>query len=61
VREYLLEIHFDTPNVPEQCWQYARVGTGELTDRRDLVVDNADGVHAVALDFGPGVFGIAWS
>ncbi|WP_236788942.1 hypothetical protein [Amycolatopsis sp. GM8] len=56
VREYLLEIQFDA--APERCWQYAR--TGEAEDRRDLKLDGTGGVHAVALDFGPGVFGIGW-
>jgi hypothetical protein len=55
VREYLLEIHFDA--APAQCWQYARPGD----DRRELHLDTTGGVHAVALDFGPGVFGISWA
>ncbi|WP_020666631.1 hypothetical protein [Amycolatopsis nigrescens] len=61
VREYLLEIRFDTGTAPEHCWQYSRKGSDEPDDRRELKVDKADGVHAVALDFGPGVFGIGWS
>ncbi|WP_158888399.1 hypothetical protein [Amycolatopsis anabasis] len=60
VREYLLEIRFDTGTAPQRCWQYSRKGPDDLNDRRELKVDNADGVHAVALDFGPGVFGIGW-
>lgn len=57
VREYLLEIGFHAP--PRQCWQYSRAGH-DAEIRRDLKLDAAGGVHAVALDFGPGVFGIAW-
>ncbi|GAB2974909.1 hypothetical protein GCM10017788_42540 [Amycolatopsis acidiphila] len=56
VREYLLEIQFDT--APARCWQYAR--TGDAEEGRDLQLDATGGVHAVALDFGPGVFGIGW-
>ncbi|SDY82475.1 hypothetical protein SAMN05421504_10782 [Amycolatopsis xylanica] len=58
VREYLLEIRFDEANTPRKCWQYSRTGLAE--DRRELQLDTAGGVHAVALDFGPGVFGIEW-
>jgi hypothetical protein len=57
VRQYLLEIQFDTP--PAQCWQYTRVGD-DPEQRRERQPDATGGVHAVALDFGPGVFGIAW-
>jgi len=56
VREYLLEIEFDAP--PVECWQYSR--TTDAEGRRALDLDTAGGAHAVALDFGPGVFGIAW-
>lgn len=56
VREYLLEIQFDS--APEHCWQYARIREAE--QGRDLHLDATGGVHAVALDFGPGVFGIGW-
>lgn len=56
VREYLLEIQFDA--APEHCWQYARIQEAE--EGRDLQLDATGGVHAVALDFGPGVFGIGW-
>lgn len=57
VREYLLEIQFDIP--PARCWQYARTGDGP-DERQDRQLDTMGGVHSVALDFGPGVFGIAW-
>ena len=56
VREYLLEVRFDTP--PAECWQYST--TGEAKERHPLVLDTTGGVHAIALDFGPGVFGISW-
>ena len=35
-------------------------GTPGTLARRPLELDGADGVHAVAVDFGPGVFGIDW-
>ncbi|GLY66022.1 helix-turn-helix domain-containing protein [Amycolatopsis taiwanensis] len=57
VHEYLLEIQFDTS--PSRCWQYTRVGDAP-EQRQDLLLDTGGGVHAVAADFGPGVFGIAW-
>ncbi|GLY34046.1 hypothetical protein Amsp01_000700 [Amycolatopsis sp. NBRC 101858] len=58
VREYLLEVRFAPGTAPERCWQYAR--NGATGTRRQLKLDGGDGVHAVALDFGPGVFGIDW-
>ncbi|SFO89177.1 hypothetical protein SAMN05421810_101312 [Amycolatopsis arida] len=60
VREYLLEVHFGRAR-PRRCWRYSRTGPGEPEARRDLRVDAGGAAHAVALDFGPGVFGIAWS
>lgn len=60
VREYLLEVRFEPGAAPERCWQYARNGDAGALVRRPLKLDGGDGVHAVALDFGPGVFGINW-
>ncbi|MEQ0564330.1 hypothetical protein ABJI51_35075 [Amycolatopsis sp. NEAU-NG30] len=60
VREYLLEVRFDPGSAPERCWQYSRNGTTGTVSRRRLRLDGEGGVHAVALDFGPGVFGIDW-
>ncbi|MGC7102369.1 hypothetical protein ACPZ19_47520 [Amycolatopsis lurida] len=61
VREYLLEVSFNQQKIPEKCWQYTRRNTSEPEARRELKIDDANAVHAVALDFGPGVFGIEWS
>lgn len=58
VREYLLEISFDA--APGRCWQYTRTGTQDEEERKPLQLDTTGSVHAVALDFGPGVFGIGW-
>ncbi|MDQ0379679.1 hypothetical protein [Amycolatopsis thermophila] len=60
IREYLLEIRFDEADALRGCWQYARRGNAESEERRELHLDTAGGVHAVALDYGPGVFGISW-
>ncbi|QRP48122.1 hypothetical protein [Amycolatopsis sp. FDAARGOS 1241] len=59
VREYLLEIHFAPDAVPARCWQYSR-GGDTTPSRRRLRLDSTGGVHAVAMDFGPGIFGISW-
>jgi hypothetical protein len=60
VREYLLEVRFALGKAPDRCWQYSRSGPAGPRTRRPLKLDGGDGVHAVALDFGPGVFGIDW-
>ncbi|WP_410672936.1 hypothetical protein [Amycolatopsis sp. cmx-4-68] len=60
VREYLLEVRFAPGTAPDRCWQYSRHGPAGPRARRPLKLDGGDGVHAVALDFGPGVFGIDW-
>lgn len=60
VREYLLEVQFGVARQPARCWQYQSMGSNGSGTRRELTVDGSGGVHAVALDFGPGVFGIAW-
>jgi len=59
VREYLLEVRFDPAAAPSQCWQYAN-DAEEPPSRRQLRLDSGGGVHAMALDFGPGIFGIGW-
>ncbi|MFF0149516.1 hypothetical protein ATK36_5293 [Amycolatopsis sulphurea] len=59
VREYLLEVRFAPEAVPSRCWQYSRASDG-TSSRRGLRLDSSHSVHAVALDFGPGIFGIDW-
>lgn len=61
IREYLLEIQFDSNTLPQKCWEFSRRSPNRPADRRELTIDNANGVHAVAIDFGPGVFGIDWT
>jgi transcriptional regulator with XRE-family HTH domain len=60
-REYVLEVRFAPEALPVRCQQFsALVGEDERARRRNLVLDASGGVHAVALGFGPGVFGIGW-
>lgn len=61
VREYLLEVSFAAAATPRKCSQYSQKSPTEQVERRELKLDNSNSVHAVALDFGPGVFGIDWS
>ncbi|HEV7907532.1 MAG TPA: helix-turn-helix transcriptional regulator [Pseudonocardiaceae bacterium] len=61
VREYVIEVRFDQSNLPTRCQQYSvPAGDEAPSRRRNLTLDNASGVHAVALGFGPGVFGVRW-
>jgi transcriptional regulator with XRE-family HTH domain len=60
-REYVLEVRFSPDALPTRCQQFSTVvGEDERSRRRNLVLDSSGGVHAVALGFGPGVFGIGW-
>ncbi|OZM71684.1 hypothetical protein CFN78_19435 [Amycolatopsis antarctica] len=61
IREYLLEVQFDSSTLPQKCWEFSRKSPNRPADRRELTIDNTNGVHAVAIDFGPGVFGIDWT
>jgi transcriptional regulator with XRE-family HTH domain len=60
IREYLLEIHFNSANVPARCQQFARQTGHKHPRMRNLSLDACRSVHAVAMDFGPGLFGIEW-
>lgn len=61
VREYVIEVRFDPGCLPSRCQQFSvPAGDDSPSRRRNLALDNAGGVHAVALGFGPGVFGIRW-
>ena len=60
VREFVLELRFDPAMLPRYCEQYTTDPDNQITSRRRVEV-NADGHgHAVALDFGPGVFCVRW-
>lgn len=60
VPEYLLEVDFDPAYPPEQCWRYSYRSHGGTADSEDVTLDEQCRAHAVAIDFGPGVFGIGW-
>jgi transcriptional regulator with XRE-family HTH domain len=60
IREYLLEIHFNSADVPTRCQQFARPAGQKHPRMRNLALDACRSVHAVAIDFGPGLFGIEW-
>jgi hypothetical protein len=60
IREYLIEVHFPPTVSPKRCHQFAKP-TGQPQRRvRNLKLDTGNSAHAVAIDFGPGVFGIEW-
>jgi hypothetical protein len=60
IREYLLEIHFNSGRAPSRCQQFARPAGQKHPRMRNLTLDACQSVHAVAVDFGPGLFGIEW-
>lgn len=60
IREYLLEIHFNSANIPTRCQQFAKQTGNKHPRMRNLSLDTRCSVHAVAIDFGPGLFGIEW-
>jgi transcriptional regulator with XRE-family HTH domain len=60
IREYLLEVHFSSANVPNRCQQFAKQSGTKQPRVRNLSLDTRRSVHAVAIDFGPGLFGIEW-
>ncbi|HEV2779660.1 MAG TPA: hypothetical protein VGX25_09695 [Actinophytocola sp.] len=60
VREFVLELRFDPRMLPRYCEQYTTDPDNQITSRRRVEI-NADGHgHAVALDFGPGIFCVRW-
>ncbi|GAA1201458.1 hypothetical protein [Prauserella alba] len=60
VPEYLLEVDFDPARPPAQCWRYSYRSHGGTAESQDVALDDRGRAHAVAVDFGPGVFGIGW-
>ncbi|MBK1786530.1 hypothetical protein [Prauserella cavernicola] len=61
IPEYLLEVHFGAGEPPAQCWRYSRPRDAPDAETTAIKIDDANSVHAIALDFGPGVFGIGWT
>ena len=60
IREYLVEVQFPETCRPTRCHQFAKPAGQPHPRVRDLKVDTTNCAHAVAIDFGPGVFGIEW-
>lgn len=61
VRECVVEVIFDQDRLPKLCQQVTLpLESGAVERRRNLQLGSDHSAHAVALDFGPGVFGITW-
>ncbi|MBB5152798.1 hypothetical protein [Saccharopolyspora phatthalungensis] len=61
VRQYVVELQFDPAHMPTRCESYVGDSTTqEVAPPRPLTVDRFGRTHAVALDFGMGVFGVRW-
>src|SRR5690606_16039778 len=61
VRQYVIEVQFDPTHPPKHCEGYVGdTSTREVEPPKPLVVDRYGRAHAVALDFGLGVFGVRW-
>ncbi|WP_020668258.1 hypothetical protein [Amycolatopsis nigrescens] len=61
VKEFLLQVRFPAPVVPEACTGYYRPEGRERTAQRPLAVTPSGRAHLVELDAGPGVYGIRWA
>jgi hypothetical protein len=60
VREFVLELRFDPRMLPRYCEQYTTDPDNQITSRRRVEVNAEGRGHAVALDFGPGIFCVRW-
>ena len=60
VREFVLELRFDPRMPPRYCEQYTTDPDNQITSRRRVEVNAEGHGHAVALDFGPGIFCVRW-
>ncbi|MFD0487099.1 hypothetical protein ACFQ0O_08740 [Saccharopolyspora spinosporotrichia] len=61
VRQYVIELQFDPAHPPRKCESYVGDSSGqEVEQPKSLAVDRYGRTHAVALDFGMGVFGVRW-
>lgn len=60
VREFVLELRFDPRMLPRYCEQYTTDPDNQITSRRRVEVNAEGHGHAVALDFGPGIFCVRW-
>lgn len=61
VRQYVIELQFDPARPPVRCESYVGDSSAnEVEAPKPLTVDRYGRTHAVALDFGMGVFGVRW-
>jgi hypothetical protein len=60
VREFVLELRFDPAMLPRYCEQYTTDPDNQITSRRRVEVSPDGRGHAVALDYGPGIFCVRW-
>lgn len=61
VRQYVVEMQFDPAHPPRRTESYVGDATTQETEPpKPLVLDRYGRAHAVALDFGMGVFGVRW-
>lgn len=61
VRQYVLELQFDPASPPARCESFTGDCAAQETGSPSvLTVDSYGRTHAVALDFGMGVFGVRW-
>ena len=57
VREYVLEVCFDPARLPARCVRYSQL---DEADEIAQQVEASGSVHGVALNFGPGRYGVRW-
>jgi transcriptional regulator with XRE-family HTH domain len=60
VQQYVLEVRFDPASAPTRCESFINSTRQEPKETRSLSLDRDGRTHAVALDFGMGVFGVRW-
>ncbi|GAA3885368.1 hypothetical protein GCM10022243_57740 [Saccharothrix violaceirubra] len=61
IRDYVIEIRFDPRALPVACHRFTTTPDDpDGGDRRRLPVNAEGAAHAVALNFGPGTFSVAW-
>jgi transcriptional regulator with XRE-family HTH domain len=60
VREFVLELRFDPRMLPRYCEQYTTDPDNQILSRRRVEINSEGHGHAVALDFGPGIFCVRW-
>ncbi|GAA3290029.1 XRE family transcriptional regulator [Dactylosporangium vinaceum] len=59
VREYVVEICFDPTALPRAIYQYQQMD-GQDEQVVSIETDAGHSVHAIALDYGPGRYGVRW-